>query len=59
MAADSLIAQDVGDASILGDKVALGFLDWATEWIDTFPFFTTDAAHALAEFLGNGQLRSL
>ena len=59
--ADHLIARDVGDESILGDRVALVVLDRATKWIDCFPLLTKgaiDAAHALAEFMGKDQMQS-
>jgi hypothetical protein len=59
--ADHLIAQDVGDESIMGDKVGLVVLDRATKWLDCFPLLSksaTDAAIALAEFMGKERMQS-
>ena len=53
--ADHIIAQDVVDESVLGDRTALIVLDRATKWLDAFPLLTKtalDTANALKEFLG-------
>ena len=59
--ADHLIAQDIGDESILGDKVALVVLDRATRWLACYPLLSkgaTDAAVALADFMGKEKMQS-
>ena len=52
--ADHIIAQDVVDESVLGDRTALIVLDRATKWMDAFPLLTKsalDTANALQDFL--------
>ena len=51
--ADHIIAQDVVDKSVLGDRTIV--LDRATRWLDAFPLLTKsalDTANALQDFLG-------
>ena len=59
--ADHMIAQDVLDESVLGDKTALVVLDRGTKWIDMFPLLTKDtpdAKAAMKEFMGRDELQS-
>ena len=60
--ADHIIAQDIVDNSILGDKTALIVMDRATQWIDVFPLLSKsalDTAVALKDFVGSmGQIDS-
>ena len=61
VAADHLIAQDIGDESIMGEKVGLVVFDRATTWLDCFPLLSknaTDAAVALAEFIRKARMQS-
>jgi len=54
--ADHLIAQDIVDESILGDKTALVVLDRGTKWLDVFPLLDKSAEQAnlaMIEFMGN------
>ena len=53
--ADHIIAQDVVDERVLGDRTALIMLDRATKWLDACPLLTKsalDTANALKDFLG-------
>jgi len=53
--ADHLIAQDIVDESILGDRTAPVVLDRGTQWLDMFPLLSkdfVDTAAALKEFVG-------
>ena len=59
--ADHLIAQDVVDESVLGDKTAHVILDRGTRWIDMIPLLTkdhTDAAGAMKECMGNDVMKN-
>ena len=54
--ADHIIAQDVVDESVMGDRTALIVLDHATKWLDALPLLiksALDTANALKDFLGS------